>query len=74
VLGEVVSWRGEAGAALGGGARQGGGSQKARRRPRCFCPKEEEGSGGPVGHLGWWACSLGWSQVKAGWGGCGWAG
>jgi hypothetical protein len=63
---------GEAGAALGGGARWGSGSQKGRRRPRYFRSKEEEGSGGQVGRLGragyeatwaglvgWWARQLG---------------
>jgi hypothetical protein len=43
-------------------------------------PEEDEGGQAPVvretsgGALGWWACSLGWSQAKAGWGGCGRAG
>jgi hypothetical protein len=37
-------------------------------------PEEDEGGWAPVirerrGVLGWWACSLGWSQAKAGWGG-----
>jgi hypothetical protein len=60
---------GEAGAALGGGARRGSGSLKGWRRPRCFSPKEEEGSGGQVGRLGragyeasgpgWWDGGLG---------------
>jgi hypothetical protein len=71
-LGKWSHGRREAGAALGGSARRGGGSQKGRRRPRCFRPKEEEGSGGQVGHLGrpgykarwagvvgWWARQLG---------------
>jgi hypothetical protein len=37
---------------LGGGVRQGSGSQKGRRWPRFFRPKEEEAPGDQVGCLG----------------------
>jgi hypothetical protein len=59
---------GEAGAALGGGARRGGGSQKGRR-PHCFHPKEEEGSGGQVGRLGQAGCEARWARVVSVWAG-----
>jgi hypothetical protein len=65
----------EAGAALGGCATPGGGSQKGRRRPRFFRPKEEEGSGGQVGRLGRasykarWAGVVGWWARRLGPGG-----
>jgi hypothetical protein len=58
---------GEAGAALGGGARQGGGRQKGRRWPRCFRLKEEEGSGGQVGHLGRASYQVKWARVVGWW-------
>jgi hypothetical protein len=62
-LGKWFHGGGEAGAVLGGGARGGGGSQKGWWQPRCFRPKEEEGSGGQVGRVGYearWAGVVGW--------------
>jgi hypothetical protein len=58
---------GEAGVALGGGARRGGGSQKGRWRPHCFRPKEEEGSSGQVGRLGRASYEARWAGVVGWW-------
>jgi hypothetical protein len=58
---------GEADAALGGGARRGGGSPKGRRQPHCFSPKEEEGSGGQVGRLGRAGYEARWAGVVGWW-------
>jgi hypothetical protein len=60
---------GEAGAVLGGSARQGGGSRKGRWRPHCFCLKEEEAPGGYVGRLGQAACEARWAWVVSVWAG-----